>query len=177
MDKESQILGYIFNNVNKWLEFSEKKNTYVFSFFSLMIIFTPFIGKLTNLSLLLKISTSIFYFFYIITITITVLSLFPKTDISEKIVKKGRDKKITENDNLLFFGDISKYSVVEYKNALAKKYKMSETLDAYKDDLVTQIIINSNIANTKLVYFKISVKLLCLAMVQFAICLSISFFL
>jgi len=177
MGSENQVLENIFNNVNKWLEFSERKNTYVFSFFSLMVIFTPFINKLSDLSLLLKINTSIFYFFYIITIIITVKSLSPKIDISEKIVEKGRDKKIKENDNLLFFGDISKYSVVEYKNALANKYKMPEIQDAYKDDLVTQIIMNSNIANTKFMYFKLSVKLLCLAMVQFVVCFSVSLFL
>jgi len=177
MDNENQVLENIFNNVNRWLEFSERKNTYVFSFFSLMAIFTPFINKMTDLSLLLKISTSIFYFFYIATIIITVLSLFPKTDISEKIVEKGQNKKIKENDNLLFFGDISKYSVLEYKNALAKKYKMPEISDAYKDDLVTQIIMNSNITNTKFMYFKLSVKLLCLAMVQFVVCFSVSLFL
>jgi hypothetical protein len=125
MDKDTALLNNIFNNVNKWLEFAERKNAYIFSFFSLMVIFTPFIGKLTSINSLLKISICIFYVFYIVAIVFTLLSLFPKTNIPQDMVKNGRDKKITERDNLLFFGDISKYSVQEYINVLIKEYKLS----------------------------------------------------
>jgi len=34
------VLDNIFNNINKWLEFAERKNAFVFSFFSL-IAFLP----------------------------------------------------------------------------------------------------------------------------------------
>lgn len=177
MNNDDLLLENIFNNINKWLEFSERKNAYIFSLFSLMIIFTPFISKLTSLCLLLKISVCIFYFFYMIIVTFTFLSLFPKTKISENIVENGQNKKTMKKDNLLFFGDISKYSVEEYKNALVEKYKISEKPSSYKDDLITQIIINANIISTKLAFFKASVILACIAIIQFATCFSISLFL
>jgi hypothetical protein len=112
-----------------------------------------------------------------IIVTFTFLSLFPKTKISENIVENGQNKKTMKKDNLLFFGDISKYSVEEYKNALVEKYKISEKPSSYKDDLITQIIINANIISTKLAFFKASVILACIAIIQFATCFSISLFL
>jgi hypothetical protein len=177
MDKDVVLLNGIFHNVNKWLEFAERKNTYIFSFFSLIVIFTPFIGKLTSIGYLLKISICLFYAFYIVTIIFTLLSVFPKTNISQDLVKNGRDKKINGKDNLLFFGDISKYSVQEYTNVLIKEYKLPETPNKYTSDIITQIVINSNIVNTKMAYFKKSVILICIAMIQFSICFSISLFL
>ena len=171
------LLNNIFNNINRWLEFSERKNAFVISFFSLIIIFTPFIEKFTSISPLLKISICIFYVFYIITIFFIILSLFPKTKIARNLTKNGKSKKNKTSDNLLFYGDISKYSVKKYKEAIMEKYKFQDESNGYIDDIVAQIVINSNITNNKMVYFKYSVILTSIAMIQFSICFSITLFL
>lgn len=164
----------IFNNINRWLEFAEKKNTYIFSFFSLIIIFTPFIGKLTSLNLLIKISICIFYLIYIVTITITIISLFPKTDILKDEIENGKNKKIYDKDNLLFYGDISKYSQKEYIEALKNKYNIDVGKNIFAYNLVEQIIINSIITHKKLSCFKITSILTITALIEFAICFGIN---
>jgi len=118
-----------------------------------------------------------FYLLYIITIIFILLSIFPKTEISKSLIENGSDKKTNKRDNLLFYGDISKYSVAEYKEAIMRKYKIQDETNGYIDDIVAQIIVNSDITNNKMRYFKISVILTSVAMIQFGICFSISLFL
>jgi hypothetical protein len=174
--KDGSILNTIFNNINRWLEFAEKKNAYIFSFFSLMVIFTPFVSKLTYISSLLKISLCIFYALYTITIICTLLSLFPTTKISEEVIKFGMNKKLSNTDNLLFWGDICKYSSEEFKSEISEKYNLEFDSEKLSNDLIDQIIVNARITRNKMEYFKRAVVLTCIAMVQFAICFSISLF-
>ena len=176
MSKEEDLLFTLFNNINRWLEFAEKKNTYTFSFFSLMIIFTPFIGKLTAINYLIKTSISAFYFLYALTIFFTSLSFFPITKISKKIIENGKDKKINNNDNLIFYGDIYKYSSQEYITALKNKYKIDLENSELSKNLVEQIIINANITRNKMAYFKICIVFIAIALLQFAICFTINFY-
>jgi hypothetical protein len=176
MSKEEDLLFALFNNINRWLEFAEKKNTYIFSFFSLMIIFTPFIGKLTEINCLIKISISIFYFLYVLTVGFTSFSFFPITSISKKIIENGKDKKIRNNDNLIFWGDIYKYSSQEYISALKNKFGIDLKESELLKSLIEQIIINSNITRNKMEYFKRCILFTVMALSQFAICFSINLF-
>jgi len=165
----------IFDNINKWLDFSERKNAYIFSFFSLMVVFTPFINKMTDISIVIKYSLSVFYVLYVFSIIFTLLSFFPITNISRYIIEKGRNKKINDDDNLFFWGHICKYSRDEYKKKLNEKYGL-DIESKFINDIVEQIIINSNITNNKFVYFKYSVVITVIAFVQFAICMTINIF-
>jgi hypothetical protein len=176
MTKEEDLLFTLFNNINRWLEFAERKNTYTFSFFSLMVIFTPFIGKLTDINCLIKISISVFYLLYVFTIIFTLLSFFPVTKISKKIIEHGKDKKISDNDNLIFYGDIYKYSSQEYITALQNKYKIDLANSELSKNLIDQIIMNANITKNKMEYFKICITLTVIAFAQFAICFSVNFY-
>jgi hypothetical protein len=173
MEKETTLLN-IFNNINRWLEYAEKKNTYIFSLFSLMIIFTPFIGRLSSLNSLIKISIGVFYILYVITMIITIISLFPKTIISKDKLSNGKNKKLKESDNLLFYGDIAKYSREEYMDRLEKKYRINICESEYLIHLVDQIIINSNITQDKMNLFKYTSVLTIIALVEFALCFCIN---
>jgi hypothetical protein len=117
----------------------------------------------------MKIGIVVFYTLYIISIIFTLASFFPTSNISKYIIKNGRDKKIRSDDNLLFWGHIYKYSRDEYKSKLEEKYKIKYDNQEYINDLIDQIIINSNITNTKFKFFKISVILAVIAIVQFTI--------
>ena len=175
MDHEDLVLEDLLKNIYRLQEFAERKNTSIFSIFSLMLIFAPFIDKITEINKLLTISISFFYILYAITLLLIFLSFFPRLGIKEEQIEHGKDKRTPEEDNLLLFSHICKYSLKEYKSALANKYKMSETKTAYRDDLITQIITNSDIANNKFLFFRGSAILASLAMLQFVICFIISF--
>ena len=60
----------------------------------------------------------------------------PITKISKALLENGKDKKLRYKDNLIFFQDISKYSLKEYKASLIKKYKILESENDYIDDPV-----------------------------------------
>jgi hypothetical protein len=173
---DKDILFNIFININKWLEYAEKKNTYIFSFYSLIIVFTIILERLTTIATILKIGICIFYGLYIITIAITMLSFFPITKISKKIIETGNDKKLTDTDNLIFWGDIYKYNSQEYAKSLSEKYQIDIENSVLLKNIVDQIIINSNITRNKMEYFKISIWLTFIATAQLAVFLSISLF-
>jgi hypothetical protein len=111
---------------------------------------------------------------YIVTITITIISLFPKTDILKDEIENGKNKKIYDKDNLLFYGDISKYSQKEYIEALKNKYNIDVGKNIFAYNLVEQIIINSIITHKKLSCFKITSILTITALIEFAICFGIN---
>jgi hypothetical protein len=164
----------LFTNINRWLEYAERKNAYIFSFFSLMVIFTPFIAKLTSISYLLKISIFCFYIGYLFSLFFTILSIFPITDVSKKIINHGKNKKLKEEDNLLFYGDIYKYSLEEYKQKLIQKYNWQIGDSKLNNDLIGQIIMNSTITSNKLFCFKFSVISAIVSLTEFTICFAVN---
>ena len=105
----------------------------------------------------------IFIILYVIALFVSVLSLFPNIKISQKLLTFGKNKKINKSDNLLFYGDVSKYSFDEYKKVLIDEYKFEDRELKLDDDLLKQIIINSNIAVFKYKCFKLSLIFLSLA--------------
>jgi hypothetical protein len=164
----------LFTNINRWLEYAEKKNAYIFSFFSLMVIFIPFIEKFTPIRCLLKISIFCFYIGYLFSLFFTVLSIFPITDVSKRIITHGQNKKLKEEDNLLFYGDICKYSLEEYRQKLIQKYNWQLDDSKLNDDLIEQIIMNSTITSNKLFCFKFSVIFTIISVAEFTICFAIN---
>jgi hypothetical protein len=169
-------LEAIFNNVNRWLEFAEKKNAYVFTFFSLIVIFTPFIGKLTSISDLVKISITILYGLYFLAMITTMLSLFPIINVSKKLIEGGKNKKLCNDDNLIYYGHIYKYSQKEYIAAFCEHYNIELSKNKLTNDFVDQIIINANITRNKMEYFKFSIIFTLFALLQFTVCFAINLF-
>ena len=98
------------------------------------------------------------------------------TRLSKLELKQGKDKKLKKDDNLLFFGDIIKYSADEYRQTISKKYSLKLKKRGIHNDLIKQIIINSHITNRKYQFLKISSVLLVIVVLQFGILFSISLF-
>ena len=171
MNKDELILENILATVKKELEFAERKNTYIFSLTSLMVVFAPIIDKLLNINCLLKISILVYYILYFFIFIFTLSAFFPRDKMLKDIIEHGRDKKLKDSDNLLFFGDISKYSVVEYNRMFSRKYGISNVKSKYKDDLIAQIIVNSYITRRKFRCFKVSAFFVFFALLQFMCCL------
>ena len=70
-----------FKNINNQLQFAERKNTYIFSFFSLVVVLTPFLyenmaDRLIMGVGLMRMSLTIFYILYIVSIFIAYRAFF-----------------------------------------------------------------------------------------------------
>ena len=173
---ENTCLEFIFSNVNRWLDHAEKKNAVVFSTFSLISFLSGVVTSQSSISTWIKIGSVITIVIYLIPLFFTLRLVFPMTRFSKLVLEKGKDKKLKKDDNLLFFGDIIKYSADEYLQTISKKYSLKLKKGGIHNDLIRQIITNSHITNRKYQCFKISLVLLFIAVLQFAILFSISLF-
>jgi len=173
---ENMCLEFIFSNVNHWLDHAERKNTFIFSAFSLISL-SSIVGSIqTYTSFWIKIGSVITIVIYLIPLFFTLRLVFPMTRFSKLVLEKSKDKKLKKDDNLLFFGDIIKYSADEYRQTISKKYSLKLKKRGIHNDLIKQIIVNSHITNNKYKCFKISSILLFIAILQFSILFSFSLF-
>ena len=172
---ESTCLEFIFSNVNHWLEHAERKNTFIFSAFSLISL-SSIVGTIqTYTSFWIKIGSIVTIVIYLFSLLFTLFLLFPITRFSKSILENGEDRKLKLDDNLLFYGDIVKYSADEYRQKISEKYSLNFEKGVHKD-LIKQIIVNSHITTNKYKCFKISSILLFIAILQFSILFSFSLF-
>lgn len=163
-DAIAEELWRIFSNVKSWLEYAERKNTYIFTFVALQITLIKLLGvKLDHWQILVSI------FVLVLSVVVTMLSFLPRTRISEAIYSWVESSgKPRDADNLLFYGDIVKYSVNDYITALDKKYfEGSVRGQNYLEDLCCQVVVNSGIANSKFQLFKIAATLMAIGEVFF----------
>jgi hypothetical protein len=159
-------LWKIFENVNSWLKYAENKNTYIITFIGAQITIMKYFN--CPLNFWLKVS----FIFLGLCLFVCFCSFFPKTSISAWLyyfTKSNDDKKDT--DNLLFYGDIAKYSLDNYIEKMSKHLKSEIKGDKYLEDLCSQIIINSSIAKAKFNLFKISFWFMLLGQISFVISL------
>lgn len=124
----------------------------------------------------MKISIAIFIGLYLLSLFFTLLSLFPTTRVSKRILEYGKNTKLLSTDNLLFWKDIAKYSVSEYKEQVNKKCEINIKESKFSYNIIEQIVINANIAEKKYLCFKISSSILFIGIMQLFIVLSISIF-
>jgi len=164
MMNEENCLLTIFGNVNRWLDYAERKNTILFSSFSAFSFFSIISKHDNNLQQPEVIGTVVLYLFSLFFI---LLSLFPMTKISRKLLSNGKNRKLLDSDNLLFYGDIAKYSSDEYLEKIKKQYFPNIKDNKVNHDLVDQIVTNSNIAFNKFSCFKISTILLFITIIQY----------
>ncbi len=148
-------LWKIFENVNSWLKFSEKKNS---------LILAMIAAQLTVIKIFVEdkvICTNISLFVFMACLILAIISFFPKS-IIEKVLPGllfSKDK-IDANDNLLFYGHIAKYSKSQYMKKMEDVLKHTIVGDKYYEDLCEQIIINSQITLSKLNLFKVTIFLM-----------------
>ena len=146
------IIKDIFENVNDWLKFAEAKNGVIIALNSAIIF------GILKLYPSLKIDNSYieYYITYIIlfltiSIIIALLSFIPR--FYYPFIKID---KISESDNLLYFGDIAKYNEIEYSRKILEKIPDTEktSFDVY---YINQIVNNAKITYIKYKQFEISV--------------------
>lgn len=149
---ETRILN-IFTNINRWLEYAERKNVIILSLISVELTLAKYFisdsgpNKLQIMSLI----------FLGICVLISLISFFPKTVIPNWLTFWAYSTKPPkDSDNLLFYGHIVKYSSKDYIDKLEQAYGMSISSDNYLKDLCSQIVINSQITNAKYNMFKAS---------------------
>jgi len=145
-------LWQIFNNVNRWLEYAEKKNAIVMTFIGIQLTIGKFFVKKPDTLLIIGIGFLALGFFIIM------FSFIPKFTPPKWLKFMGitAKKKNPMKDNLLFYGDIVKYSVTEYCNAMEIYLDGKVKGNKLFEDLCEQIVTNSCIAYAKYKFFKIA---------------------
>ena len=143
-------LWRIFENVNNWLEFAEKKNTLLLSFIGLQLTFVRlFVNQLNMLQVTSVLLLGLCFF-------ISLISFFPKTRISRWVYSVAQSKgEPHENDNLLFYRHIANYSTDDYISNLEKYFDREINGYRYLEDLCDQIVVNSQITSMKYTMFKV----------------------
>lgn len=164
-EKSLQYLKEIYEYINNWLRFAELKHgtLLALNIASCIASFEVFFNGNGINTINSKIITIILYVLFTVSIIISIISFYPRTNICKKRLNNiGLERKV-----LIYFGDISKYSnEKEYLKEFYEKYYMvnfdyndyikENTNSNIELDLAYEIIINSNIANIKYKYFKIS---------------------
>lgn len=146
-------LWQIFNNVNRWLEYAEKKNAFIMTFIGLQLTIGKFLVDKPNTLMVIAIG------FLGLGFLITVISFIPRIAIPKwlKCSCMIFEKKTSEKDNLLFYGHIAKYPIDEYCKAMADYLNGDIQGNKLLEDLCEEIVVNSKITYTKYRCFKITV--------------------
>lgn len=166
MDKNllENRLTSILRDTTDWLKFAEAKNLLIITFNSAWLTFyikKIFDSDITNKNLYIVLSM-----ICIIALIIAFVSFIPKMfkpKFIDKFIKRSIGS-ISDNDNLLFYRDISKYSVDQYFDAIDKEFfdeslQNEESNYNYEKTIIKQIIALSNIAYEKYYIFNISIVL------------------
>lgn len=148
-------LWKIFDSVDAVLKYAENKNTYILTFIGTQITVVKFLNL--NIDLWLKISL----IFLGICVFLCIVSFFPKSEITAWLyyIAKVHGKK-SGKDNMLYFGDIVKYSVDEYTDRMEKFFNCKIRGNEYSEQLCRQIVVNAEIAYDKFNIFKASFALM-----------------
>jgi len=148
-------LWRIFENVNKLLEYAEKKNGIVLVFIGFQLTFLNVLSA--------KIDAWLLFALIILGLCFlsTLWSFFPVTKISllSRFYSNAFEETSNE-DNLLFYEHIRKYSHKDYSDAISKYFGVDVKGQKNLEDLCAQIVENSKIAAKKFNIFKVTVFLM-----------------
>ena len=159
MEQEAkELLKEIFDNVNYWLAFAEAKNAglLAFNIAALAIVFS-------------REEISVFGYIFVIIIMLSTLCAFLALWSRFDIIWKNKDTP-NEEDNLLFYRDIAKYSEQEFILSIYKKYlgmniDNNDGIRIYIKHMASEICINAKIACKKYNAFNTALLLDILALV------------
>lgn len=157
----------IFPIVNDWLKFAEAKNAVLLAFCSAAITaIITYLSTASTISNFFRHGLLISIVLLCISSLICSLSFLPKTDIKH-FVWSSRNRKskssLRDSDNFYFFNDLNKYQPDDLLEAMNRLYFESKVPKPYKKedlDIASQITINSEIASTKFMFFRIALWLL-----------------
>ena len=142
-------LKYIFSNVNEWLKFAELKHG---ALLALNIALISATSDLVNNVNVLPFSSKIWSWqltFFVISCLLSIWSFMPT--ISLKTVKHN----VKSEKNIYFYDDIKNLSLDDYSNLLVQKFSLQTTYEftAQEKDLMSEIIVNSQITCRKYALF------------------------
>lgn len=146
-------LWRVFGNVCGWLKYGESKNGVALTLVGLQI----------TLLKVFKIEVDRWLAAGMVSLGLcflsTLFSFYPEMRISRRWKFCSKDKP-SDEDNLLYFGHIKKYSAEEYIEMM-EKY-LGGAIRGHKnlEDLCVQIVRNSEIASKKYYIFKITAALM-----------------
>ncbi|PSB19888.1 hypothetical protein C7B65_09445 [Phormidesmis priestleyi ULC007] len=182
MEVTEKLLS-IFQITNDWLKFAEAKNAVLLAFSGTGVtVIVTYLSAASNVPNSLQQGSSISMSLLFISALISSLSFLPKTDL-ERIVwlmsKPSRRVKhgLKDTDNFYFFNDLKKYQPVELLSSMNRLYFDDQIkLPFRKEDLdvVSQTIVNSEIASIKFKFFTASLSILILSFFVTPISLLIS---
>jgi hypothetical protein len=163
-------LWKIFDTIDNVLKYAENKNTYILTFIGTQLTVIKFLNM--HFDFWLKSSL----LFLALCVFLVICSFFPKSEITAWLYYLANlHRKPAKNDNLLYFGDIVKYSVDEYIDRLEQMMGKKIRGNEYFEQLCRQIVINAEIANEKFNIFKASFGLMMFGELFFIMSLSAKF--
>lgn len=117
-EKETKdFLLKILYDINYWVDYAEKKSSYILTLFTILSGLIVFIIDKFKNNYVIIFGSFLFFLFYLISLLLMLNSLTPTTNKSIKL----KTKNITNKDNLIYFGDIAKYDNDSYRNILLNK--------------------------------------------------------
>ena len=147
-----ELLWKVFDNVNRWLDFAEKKNGVILFGWGLIgVLFSEKLRDRLGFTCLVQCLSSAAVIIFFVAWLYALFSFLPRTKIDYALVLLGNESKKPNppGDNLLFFGDIAKYDRDSYLAALQDEYGTKSRSDRTAGDLCSQAIQNANIALRK----------------------------
>jgi hypothetical protein len=155
-------LWKIFDNINRWLDFAEKKNAIILTIIAIQItLIKSFIFSLNLLALAGILILSM-------CLIVSIISFFPILNLQKIILKViPRRKSYQELDSIIYFGDIANFSKAEYIEKIERTFNMKISDNSFFLNLCDQIVANSHIANRKFLLFRICAFLMIIGQTLF----------
>jgi hypothetical protein len=148
-------LRYIFENVNRWLQYAEAKNGVLVALAGAALFpLNEIASKAHSINAIyLKVLTGSLG----LALLCSLVSFVPQT----RLKWSDRKKKLLPSDNIFFFGDIQKYEPDEYLEKVYDSNNIggSKIFSTAEKNLASQIIVNSFISSRKYMLFKFAVWL------------------
>jgi len=160
------ILWKIFDSVDSLVRYAEGKNIHILTFLGLQLTAVRFI------SIHLNPWFEVCVVFLGAAVLLSVVSFLPKSRFTGWLYHLSRvSSKPGAGDNTLYYGDIVKYSVDGYIEAMEKSLACKIRGNSYHENLCRQIVVNAGIANDKFRLFKLSFGVMLIGELFFAISL------
>lgn len=139
-------LKEIFSNINDWLKFAEAKSATLIACNGALIFGISRLISSFDLKGIYLLYFILILVLCILSISICFLSIIPSLSMPWEKKPSGT----SDEDNLMYFSDIAKYTPLAYLNALKNKLELNDSVfTGYQRDISNQIIINSVIADKK----------------------------
>jgi hypothetical protein len=160
------VLWKIFDSIDSLVKYAESKNIHILTFLGLQLTVVRVINININ-----------FWFdmcavFLGASVFLCVVSFLPKSRLTNWLYHINRiSAKPGDNDNLLYYGDIIKYTSDGYIEAMEKSLSCKIRGNNYLENLCRQIVVNAGIANDKFRLFKLSFGIMLIGEIFFALSL------